>query len=135
MALDPVTAVLDIGSKLIDRIFPDKEKRDAAQLELLKLQQAGELQKIAGQMNINAIEAANPNIFVSGWRPGAGWVCVAGLAISFVVGPLVTWGSRLAGHPVDFPQLDMATLLTLLGGMLGLGTLRTTEKINGVAAK
>jgi hypothetical protein len=135
MALDPLSALLDIGSKVIDRVWPDPEKAAAAKLELFKMQQSGELAVIAGQLDINKVEAANPSVFVSGWRPFIGWVCGSGFAIQFVIGPLAEWGSALYGHPVKFPQMDMGTMMPLLAGMLGLGAMRTAEKINGVAAK
>jgi hypothetical protein len=60
-------------------------------------------------------------------------VCGSGFAIQFVVGPLAEWGSALYGHPVKFPQMDMATLMPLLLGMLGLSGYRTIERVNGVA--
>ena len=135
MALDPVSALLDIGGKVMDRLWPDPAQAAAAKLELFKLQQSGELAVIAGQMDINKVEAANPSVFVSGWRPSVGWVCSSGLAIQFVVGPLAEWGSTLYGTPVKFPQMDMGTMMPLLLGMLGLGAMRTAEKISGVAAK
>lgn len=134
MAFDPVTAVLGIGGKLIDRLWPDPEKKAAAQLELIKLQQSGELAAIAGQLEINKIEAAHTSVFVSGWRPAVGWISALGLGIQFVVNPLITWASAFVGRPIVFPNLDLSLLLTLLGGMLGLGGLRTYEKVNGVAA-
>ena len=87
MALDPISALLDVGSKVIDRVWPDPAQAASAKLELMKLQQSGELAQIAGQMDINKVEAANPSVFVSGWRPGIGWVCGAGFAVQFVVGP------------------------------------------------
>jgi len=135
MALDPISALLDVGSKVIDRVWPDPAQAASAKLELMKLQQSGELALIAGQMDINKVEAANPSVFVSGWRPGIGWVCGAGFAVQFVVGPLAEWGSALYGHPVKFPPMDTGTMMPLLLGMLGLGGLRTAEKIQGVAAK
>jgi hypothetical protein len=135
MSLDPISALLDVGSKVIDRVWPDPAQAASAKLELMKLQQSGELAQIAGQMDINKAEAANPSLFVSGWRPGIGWVCGAGFAVQFVVGPLAEWGSALYGHPVKFPQMDMGTMMPLLLGMLGLGGMRTAEKIQGVAAK
>lgn len=135
MALDPVSALLDIGGKVIDRIWPDPAQAASAKLELIKLQQSGELSVIAGQMDINKVEAANPSVFVSGWRPFVGWICGAGLATQFLIAPLATWASTLYGHSVTFPPLDMSTLLTLLGGMLGIGGMRTVEKLNGVANK
>jgi hypothetical protein len=135
MALDPVSALLDIGGKVLDRVFPDPAQQAAAKLELMKLQQNGELAQIAGQMDINKIEAGSTSLFVSGWRPGIGWICGAGFAVQFVIGPLAEWGSALSGHPVKFPPMDMGTMMPLLLGMLGLGGMRTAEKIQGVAAK
>ena len=135
MTINPIGAVLDIGGKLIDRLWPDPQKKAEAQFELFKLQQSGELQAIAAQLEINKIEAANLSVFVSGWRPAVGWVCVSGFAIQFVVNPLATWGGELLGKAITFPSLELGTLMTLLGGLLGLGGLRTIEKINGVASK
>jgi len=132
---DPISAILGIGGKIIDKIWPDPAQADQAKLALIKLQQEGALQEIAGQMKINETEAANPNVFVSGWRPFVGWVCGVGLATQFLIAPLATWGAALYGKTVIFPPLDMGTLLALLGGMLCIGGMRTVEKINGVAAK
>jgi len=133
MALDPVSALLDIGGKVMDRLWPDPAQAAAAKLELFKLQQSGELSIIAGQLDINKAEAANPSVFVSGARPFILWVCGSGFAIQFVVGPLAEWGSALYGHPIKFPQMDMSTLMPLLLGMLGLSGYRTIERVNGVA--
>jgi hypothetical protein len=135
MALDPVSALLDIGGKVLDRVLPDPAQQAAAKLELMKLQQNGELAQITGQMEINKVEAASSSIFVSGWRPSIGWVCGAGFAVQFVIGPLAEWGSALYGHPVKFPQMDTGTMMPLLLGMLGLGGLRTAEKLADKAAK
>jgi len=135
MALDPVTALFEVGSKVLDRVLPDPAQQAAAKLELMKLQQNGELAQITGQMEINKAEAASSSLFVSGWRPSVGWVCSAGFAVQFVIGPLAEWGAALAGHPVKFPQMDTGTMMPLLLGMLGLGGMRTAEKMQGVAAK
>lgn len=134
MSLDPVTALLDIGGKVIDRIWPDPTQAANAKFELFKLQQSGELAEIAGQLKINEIEAANPSVFVSGWRPFVGWVCGFGLVYSFLGQPLLAWASVNYHFSIP-PTLDLGTLITVLGGMLGLSGLRTMEKINGVAAK
>lgn len=131
---DPVSMLLEIGGKVIDRVWPDPAQAASAKLELFKLQQSGELAQMAGQLEINKIEAGNSNPFVSGWRPFIGWICGLAFGIQFVFGPLASWGSRLYGHPVDFPSMDMATMMPLLFGMLGLGAYRTAEKINKVAS-
>ena len=135
MTLDPVTALFEVGSKVLDRVLPDPAQQAAAKLELMKLQQNGELAQITGQMDINKVEAASSSLFVSGWRPSIGWVCGAGFAVQFVIGPLAEWGSALYGHPVKFPQMDTGTMMPLLLGMLGLGGLRTAEKLADKAAK
>jgi len=135
MALDPVSALFEIGGKVLDRVLPDPAQQAAAKLELMKLQQNGELTQIAGQMEINKVEAASSSIFVSGRRPAIGWICGAGFAVQFVIGPLAEWGSSLAGHPVKFPTMDTGTMMPLLLGMLGLGGLRTAEKLQDKASK
>lgn len=125
---------------IINKLIPDPAAKAQMQLQTLQLAQAGEfkeidsqLQRDLAQIDVDKTEAASPSLLKSGWRPGAGWVCVVGLAVQFLIAPLATWVATLLGHPVVFPPLDMGTLLTLLGGLLGLGTLRTMDKKAGVA--
>jgi hypothetical protein len=129
-----VNALLDVGGMVIDRLWPDPLQAAQAKLALFKLQLSGDLAQIAGQLEINKVEAANPNPFTSGWRPFVGWTCDAGFAVQFVVGPVGEWISALAGHPVTFPQMDLGTMMPLLFGMLWLGAYRTAEKVRGVAS-
>lgn len=132
MAFDPLSAALDIGGKLIDRLWPDPTKAAEAKLELLKLQQSGELQIIAGQLAINAEEAKSSSVFVSGWRPFIGWTCGTAFALHFVVFPILNFIMVSLGFSEVSLTFDMTTLLTVLGGMLGIGGLRTIEKLQGV---
>lgn len=132
MALDPLTGILDVGKALIDKLIPDPKAKAEATQKLLEMQQSGDLAVIAGQNDINKIEAANPNLFVSGWRPFIGWVCGSALAVQLVAGPLLQWGTNLAGHPITFPAMQTELLTTLVISMLGLGGMRTYEKLNGV---
>lgn len=126
--------------QVLGRVLPDPQAAAEAKLRLLEMAQQGELAQLdadmklaLGQMDINRAEAQSGSLFIGGWRPAVGWVCVLGLAYQFLVFPLLTWaGANLAGWTAP-PELDIGTLLTLLGGLLGLGTLRTAEKINGVA--
>jgi hypothetical protein len=136
--MNPLELLLSIGGKVIDRVFPDPTQKAAAQLELFKLQQSGELASLAaetdlakGQQNINIEEAKNPSVFVSGWRPFIGWVCGAAFALNFVIGPIATF-SVLAytGKTLLWPTLDVATIMPVLLGMLGLGALRSYDKKN-----
>jgi hypothetical protein len=125
---------------IINKLIPDPAMKAQMQQKAMEMAQAGEfkeldaqLQRDLAQIAVNQTEAASGDLFKGGWRPSVGWTCSAGLAIQFIVAPLASWGAALAGHPITFPALDTATLLTLLGGLLGLGTLRTTEKVKGVA--
>ena len=134
MALDPVTAILNVGNSLIDRLLPDKQANDKAKADFLALQVAGEFAQIQGQLEVDKTEAANISMFVAGWRPFIGWVCGVGLGYQYILRPLLTFTVALFKHPVIAPELDLGTLLTLLLGMLGLAGARTYEKINGVYA-
>jgi hypothetical protein len=133
--LNPLSSIFDLGKTIIQRVVPDKAAQAAAVAELEKMQLSGDLAAMAGQVDINKIEAANANMFVSGWRPAVGWTCCAGLAYQFLVRPLFIGVSSGFGHAAAFPDLDMGTLMVLLTGMLGFGGLRSFEKINNVAAK
>lgn len=140
MAFDPLTAAFDLGSKILDKFFPDPTQRDAAKLQLLQMQQNGELAQLTAetdiakaQIGVNQVEAQNPSLFISGWRSFIGWVCGAAFAYHFILQPLLAFGFSAAGHKVDLPVFDMGTLSTVLMGMLGLGGLRTYEKSKGVA--
>lgn len=142
MALDPVTAVLDVGSKLIDRLWPDPAQRDAAKLEMLKMQQTGELAQLTAetslakaQIDVNAAEAANPSVFVSGWRPFCGWVGGSALAYVSILEPVARFAAMIYGYKGGFPVIDTAITLQVLAGMLGLSGMRSFEKAKGVAAK
>lgn len=123
MSLDitGVGAVADLASTVINKIWPDKSEQEKQQLAMA-------VQVVQGQLDINKAEAANPNVWVSGWRPGVGWVCVAALGYQYVARPLLI-GFGVAS---EMPALD-SSLWELLFGMLGLGGLRTFEKVKGVA--
>jgi len=140
--MDPITLLLGIGSKVIDKIWPDPAQRDAAKLELLKMQQSGELAQLSAdtnlmieQIKVNQAEATNPSLFVSGWRPGVGWVCVAACGWNGIGLPVAKVRAVILGHPIDLAPADLTEMLPILMGMLGLGGLRTIEKLNGRAAK
>jgi hypothetical protein len=127
-----ITALLP----LLDKILPDEKAKDAAKLEALKLAQEGQLAEMdaqvklmLGQIDVNKVEAAQDN-FRGGWRPGCGWVCFVGLFYNYLLQPLLAWVSEAQGWPVP-PSIDVNELMVLLGGMLGLGGLRSFERING----
>lgn len=133
MSFDPITAGLDIAGKIIDRVWPDKTQQDVAKLDLLKAQIANEFQLQAAQIAVNTAEAASQSLFVAGWRPAIGWICAAALGYQYLLRPLLAWLMAVVGHPIPImPGLD-ANLWELMLGMLGIGGLRTFEKVKGVA--
>jgi hypothetical protein len=130
------TLLIDPLSRLLDKIIPDPDMRERARAELLKAERETELESLrlalsadSAQTEINEREAAHPNIFISGWRPFIGWVCGAAFAYHFIVQPLLAFAIMNAGGEVKLPAFDMETLSTVLMGILGLGSLRTIEKV------
>lgn len=132
LAIPIVTAGIEVVGKVIDRIFPDPAQAAAAKLKVYELEQSGELQAIMGQLKVNEVEAGHQSVFVAGWRPAVGWICAAGLAYKFLVAPFVILVMAVIGKPITLPVLDFNEMLTLLIGMLGLGGLRTLEKVKNV---
>ena len=134
-----LSGIFDIGKGLIDRLFPDPAAKAAAQLELLKMQQAGEFANLAAetdlaklQIQTNIEESKSTNWFVAGWRPGIGWVCGAGLAYAALIEPFARFIAKVwFGYTGDFPVIDTDLTLQILMGMLGLGAMRSVEKIKG----
>jgi len=129
-----IAPLFDLGKGLIDRLFPDPAKKAEAELELLKMTQAGDLQVILAQLQINAKEAESASVFVAGWRPFTGWICGFGLLYATIIHNVLQWVSVIRAWPLP-PAVDTDTLVYVLGAMLGVGGLRTLEKIRGVAAK
>ena len=132
--------ILEIGKGLINRFFPDPAQAAAAQLELLKMAQTGELAQLAAdaeiakaQIVVNQVEAGSSSLWVAGWRPFVGWVCGAAFAYKFVLAPAIAFALTAAGHPIDLPVLDFTEMSTVLLGMLCIGALRTVEKVKGIA--
>ena len=128
MDITGVGAVADLIGTVVGKIWPDKTEQEKQQL-------AAAVMVVQGQLDINKAEASNPSVFVSGWRPFIGWVCGSGCAWNWVGLPVVKALLEISGHPIALSPADISQMLPLLGGLLGLGTLRTVEKINGVAAR
>lgn len=124
--------LFDLGGKIIERMFPDPSAKAAAELELLKIAQAGDLQTVLAQLEINAKEAQHPSIFVAGWRPFVGWCCGTGLVYATIGHNVLSWLAVAKGWPAP-PAVDSDVLIYTLGGLLGIAGLRSVEKVKGVA--
>jgi hypothetical protein len=138
MSFDPLTAALDVGKSLIEKIWPDPVKQSQEIRKLQELHQKGDLailnaevQLLLGQINVNAAEANHKSIFVAGWRPFVGWVCGFGLLYASVIEPLMRFIATVNDYTGTFPVLDTTITMQVLLGMLGLGLMRTKEKEKG----
>lgn len=126
--LDAITPVVN---KVLD-LIPDPKQRAEAQAQLMASLQSWDAQ----QTQVNAAEAANSNLFVSGWRPAVGWICAAAFAYKFVILPFLVFILIACNcstfDPSELPELDWGEMGSLLFGMLGIGGMRTYEKLKGV---
>jgi hypothetical protein len=122
-------------TEVLDRVIPDQAAAAKAKLEMeARLLEAATAQA-AQQTEINKIEASHQSIFVSGWRPYIGWVCGMAIAWAFLLAPMLSWLLPLTGVVAAVPPLQTEFLLELVFAMLGLGGLRTFEKLKGVASR
>ncbi len=140
VALGPI---LESVGKLADNLFTSDKERLDAEIEMRRIGiEAAKIDAglLAGQQEINKVEATHASLFVAGWRPAVGWVSVAALAYQFIAYPLLTWAwawMQSAGWVAPGlqppPLLDVEALMVLLTGMLGIAGARTFEKVKGVA--
>lgn len=128
----PILSIIEIGAKLLDKVIPDKDARERAQAELLKAANDQDFQLSLAQIRVNEEEAKSENIFKSGWRPAIGWICVFGLAYNFVIYNLLLWLVATFNLNITPPALMSDILMELVFAMLGLGSLRTFEKVKGI---
>jgi hypothetical protein len=134
-------SLFDFAGKVVDKLFPDPQKAAEAKIELFKLQQTGELAKLAaetdlskGQLAVNVEEAKSQSIFVAGWRPFVGWVGGAGLAYSVLLEPIARFVAQVGfGYHSGFPVIDTTITMQILFGLLGLGAMRSYDKKNGTS--
>lgn len=118
---------------LLGKFIQDKDKRAQLAHDIATLSARQAHERDLAQIGVNKQEAAHQSLFVAGWRPAAGWCCVSGMAMNYLVIPAVDIVSALAGMDVYIEPLDLSVMLPVLAGMLGIGWLRTDEKKSGVA--
>ena len=116
--LNVVAGIIDKVAGHIDNFTLDKEE---------KAQLIQEINK--AQLEVNKVEAGHTSLFVAGWRPFVGWTCGIALCYHFVLQPFLVFLLYSFDYQVDLPQFNMTTLTTILMGMLGLGGLRSYEKV------
>lgn len=120
---------------ILDKFIEDKDKKAALAHDIATMAEKHAHEVVKAQLEINKAEAQHPSLFVSGWRPAVGWVCVLGMAGNFITIPFTNMVLELLEYDVVIPLIDMETLLPVLLGMLGLGAMRTVEKVKQVERK
>ena len=121
------------ATKLLDKVIEDKDQKAKLAHELATMADKLAHEQNLAQLAINKEEASSGSIFKGGWRPFIGWVCGIAFFYHFVLQPVIIFIVALTGADIpDLPKFDMGTLLTVLGGMLGIGGLRTYEKQKGL---
>jgi len=114
------------ATQLLDKVIEDKDEKNRIAFELSTLAERHAAELAKGQLEVNKVEAAHHSIFVSGWRPCIGWVCALGLLYNTIL-------SNILGIWVEVPEIDTTLLVPVMMGMLGLGAMRSYEKVQGVS--
>lgn len=120
-----IAALIPAVSSILDKVIPDADTKQRLAAEISTMAEKHAQEIALQQIEINKADAKG-NWFQSSWRPLTGYVCVLGFMVNFLISPIA------AGFGVHIPQADTATMLPVLMGMLGLGGMRSYERIKGV---
>jgi hypothetical protein len=132
MILNLISSLVAPVSGLLDKFIEDKDQRAALAHEIATLADKQANEQALAQIQLNSVEAAHHSLFVAGWRPAVGWVCALAMLLNFILIPFINLWLEFAGLELHLDLIDMQTMLPVLFGMLGLGGMRTAEKIKGV---
>ena len=140
-----IAKLLDTGLQLVDKFIETPEEKNTARMKLMELADKGdaraleaEVQILLGQIEVNKIEAQSGSIWKSGWRPAVGWVCASAFFYNYVGQPFLTFLLLVARPEFDvtvLPVVEMAAMMPVLVGMLGLGAYRSFERKEGLIPK
>ena len=132
MILNLVQSLAEPVTKVLDKVIEDKDQKAALAHEIATLADKQAQEQVMGQMEINKTEAQHASLFVAGWRPAVGWVCALAMLFNFLLIPFINLGLDVGGLDIQLDLIDMETMMPALFGMLGLGGMRTAEKIKKV---
>ena len=128
-----IQALIGPATKLLGKFIEDKDTKNKLAHDIATMAEKHAQELAKGQLEINKAEAQHRSIFVAGWRPFIGWTCGIALCWHFVLAPVTVFLSAYIGMDIpNLPSFDMASLMTVLMGMLGLGGLRSFEKYKGL---
>ena len=128
-----LSALIEPISAILDKVIPDKDLREKLSHDIATMAEKHTQEQVMAQIEVNKVEAAHHNMFVAGWRPAIGWICALGMGGNFLVIPFVNMGLELTGTDVLIPMIELAEMMPVLMGMLGLGAMRSFEKAKGVS--
>ena len=116
-------------TSLISEFVEDVDKANALKAKIFDQMAAIDL----AQIDVNKAGAQHRSIWVAGWRPAVGWICVVALAYHFIIHPIIISYAAYTGVDIsNLPVFDIDSMLTIIFGMLGLGSLRSFEKYKGI---
>ena len=121
-----LSSLIGPATKLLDKVIEDKDQKNALAHEIATMAERHAQELAQGQLEVNKVEAAHKSLFVAGWRPAIGWVCAFGLFYNVIL-------ANIIGIWVDVPEIDTTLLVPVMMGMLGLGAMRSYEKVQGVS--
>lgn len=128
-----VSTILPIAETVIDRVVPDKNAKAKALQDLEHMLVEAETKGQLAQIEVNKIEAGSRSVWTSGWRPFIGWTCGFAMAYAYVVQPILVFILAQSGYLIDLPRVELAEMMPILLGMLGLGGLRSFEKYKKIS--
>ena len=126
MGMSILSSLIGPATKLLDKVIEDKDEKNALAHEIATMAERHAQELAQGQLEVNKVEAAHKSLFVAGWRPAIGWVCALGLFYNVIL-------ANIIGIWVDVPEIDTTLLVPVMMGMLGLGAMRSYEKVQGVS--
>jgi hypothetical protein len=128
-----LNSLIGPATQILDKFVEDKDQKAKLAHELATMADRLAHEQQLAQIAVNKEEAASGSLFKGGWRPFVGWVCGVAFCYHFILQPVIIFIVALVGIEIpELPEFDMGTLLTVLGGMLGIGSLRTYEKQKGL---
>ena len=128
-----LNSLIGPATQILDKFVEDKDQKAKLAHELATMADKLAHEQNLAQIAVNKEEAASGSLFKGGWRPFIGWVCGIAFFYHFVLQPVIIFIVAIIGFQIpNLPEFEMGTLLTVLGGMLGIGGLRTYEKQKGL---
>ena len=121
-----LSSLIEPATKMHDKVIEDKDQKNALAHEIATMAERHAQELAKGQLDVNKVEAAHKSLFVAGWRPAIGWVCALGLFYNVIL-------ANIIGIWIDLPEIDTTLLVPVMMGMLGLGAMRSYEKVQGVS--